>query len=122
MTDPAGHAVVLGGSLAGLAAAAVLAERFQRVTIVERDTLPRARANIAEASRKGDTSTSCCPRGRAGLGELLPGVIDDLRARGACVIDATELRFHIAGGRLRLDGTGLEMIARDPTAPRGGRA
>ena len=35
------HAVVLGGSLAGLAGAAVLAQRFERVTVVERDGLPR---------------------------------------------------------------------------------
>jgi phytoene dehydrogenase-like protein len=42
MTHVAGHAVVLGANLAGLAAAAALAERFDRVTIVERDTLPRS--------------------------------------------------------------------------------
>lgn len=34
------HAVVLGASLGGLAAAAAVASRFDRVTIVERDALP----------------------------------------------------------------------------------
>ena len=42
MTRVGEHAVVLGASLAGLAAAAALAERFDRVTIVERDTLPQS--------------------------------------------------------------------------------
>ena len=35
-----GHAVVLGGSIAGLLAARVLADRYPRVTVVERDRLP----------------------------------------------------------------------------------
>ena len=35
-----GHAVVVGGSMAGLLAARVLAAHFDRVTIVERDALP----------------------------------------------------------------------------------
>ena len=42
MTQIGGHAVVLGASLAGLASAAVLAQRFERVTIVERDGLPES--------------------------------------------------------------------------------
>ena len=34
------HALVVGGGMAGLLAARVLAEHFDRVTIVERDRLP----------------------------------------------------------------------------------
>ncbi|MGB7249057.1 MAG: hypothetical protein WBC73_08970, partial [Phormidesmis sp.] len=34
------HAVVIGGSMAGLLAARVLSDRFQRVTLIERDRLP----------------------------------------------------------------------------------
>jgi 2-polyprenyl-6-methoxyphenol hydroxylase-like FAD-dependent oxidoreductase len=33
-----GHAVVIGASLAGLLAARALSERFERLTLVERDT------------------------------------------------------------------------------------
>jgi glycine/D-amino acid oxidase-like deaminating enzyme len=33
------HAIVIGGSMAGLLAARVLSEHFERVTIIERDVL-----------------------------------------------------------------------------------
>jgi glycine/D-amino acid oxidase-like deaminating enzyme len=33
--------LVLGGSIAGLLAARVLAERFERVVVIERDPLPQ---------------------------------------------------------------------------------
>jgi flavin-dependent dehydrogenase len=35
-----GHAVVLGASIGGLLAARVLADYYDRVTVVERDVLP----------------------------------------------------------------------------------
>ncbi|MFD0352247.1 NAD(P)/FAD-dependent oxidoreductase [Streptomyces sp. NPDC127110] len=38
------HAVVIGAGMAGLAAARVLADRFEAVTVIERDTLPSASA------------------------------------------------------------------------------
>ena len=34
------HAVVIGGSVAGLLAARVLADHFERVTVVKRDHFP----------------------------------------------------------------------------------
>ena len=39
-SDGGGHALVIGGSMAGLLAARVLSERFGRVTLVERDHFP----------------------------------------------------------------------------------
>jgi len=47
------HAVVVGGSVAGLFAARVLADGFERVTILERDPLPAgpaARDGVPQAS------------------------------------------------------------------------
>lgn len=35
------HAIVLGGSMAGLLAARVLSDFFERVTLIERDQLPQ---------------------------------------------------------------------------------
>ena len=104
------HAVVVGGSLAGLAAAAALAERFHRVTIVERDSLRRA-DTYRRGVPQGRHLHILLPAGRVGLAELLPGVVDDLRARDARVIDATAVRFHIAGGSLRLDDADLDIVS-----------
>ena len=42
MRDIGDHAVVLGASMGGLLAARVLADAYQRVTIVERDPLPES--------------------------------------------------------------------------------
>jgi 2-polyprenyl-6-methoxyphenol hydroxylase-like FAD-dependent oxidoreductase len=99
----------LGASLAGLAAAAALAERFHRVTIVERDALQ------PEGHRRGVPQGRhvhvLLPAGRVGLAELLPGVVDDLRSRDASVIDTTEVRFHIAGGSLLLDDDDLDIVS-----------
>jgi 2-polyprenyl-6-methoxyphenol hydroxylase-like FAD-dependent oxidoreductase len=103
-------AVVLGGGLAGLAAAAALAERFHRVTIVESDTLAGADA-YRRGVPQGRHLHILLPAGRVGLADLLPGVVGDLRARGARVIDTTEVRFHIAGGSLLLDGADLDIVS-----------
>jgi 2-polyprenyl-6-methoxyphenol hydroxylase-like FAD-dependent oxidoreductase len=110
MTDPAEHAVVLGASLAGLAAAAVLVERFDRVTIVDRDTLARSDREYRRGVPQGRHAHILLPGGRLGLAELLPGVVDALRVRGAREINTAEVRFHIAGGRLRLVDAGLDIV------------
>jgi 2-polyprenyl-6-methoxyphenol hydroxylase-like FAD-dependent oxidoreductase len=50
------------------------------------------------------------PAGLVGLSDLLPGVVEDLRARNARVMDTTEVRFHIADGSLLLDDADLELV------------
>jgi 2-polyprenyl-6-methoxyphenol hydroxylase-like FAD-dependent oxidoreductase len=62
MTALGEHAVVLGASMAGLLAARVLADHFETVTVVERDTLH----DIAE-TRRG------VPQGRHLHGLLMRG-------------------------------------------------
>lgn len=103
------HALVLGGSLAGLAAAAALAERFERVTIVERDVAPP----IGEARRgvpQGRHAHLLLPAGMAALADLVPGAIDDVVGQGGHVIPASEIRFHIGGGRLALTDDELAVV------------
>ena len=109
MTRVGEHAIVLGASLAGLAATAALAERFQRVTIIERDPLPR----YTEPRRgvpQGRHAHLLLPAGRADLADLLPGIVGDLRARDAHVIEAKDFRFLIAGGCLLLDEPDLGIV------------
>ncbi|MFE6223167.1 FAD-dependent oxidoreductase [Streptomyces sp. NPDC057854] len=76
------HAVVIGGSLAGLLAARVLAEHAERVTVVERDRLPEgpdARPGVPQ----GRHLHVLIEGGRQALDELLPGFTDELRGLGA---------------------------------------
>jgi 2-polyprenyl-6-methoxyphenol hydroxylase-like FAD-dependent oxidoreductase len=104
------HAVVLGGSLAGLAGAAVLAQRFERVTIVERDGLPQS-GQHRKGVPQGRHVHVLLPAGLRGLAELFPGVLDDLREQGAHVFGARALRFNLAGGSLLVEDAGVEFIA-----------
>ncbi|MFF8808336.1 FAD-dependent oxidoreductase [Streptomyces omiyaensis] len=76
------HAVVIGGSLAGLLAARVLAEHAERVTVVERDRLPEgpdARPGVPQ----GRHLHVLIAGGQQALDELLPGFTDELRGLGA---------------------------------------
>ena len=104
------HAAVLGGSLSGLAGAAVLAQRFERVTVVERDSLPRT-GRHRKGVPQGRHVHVLLPGGLRGLADLFPGVLEDLRGRGADVFDARALRFNIAGGSLCLEHADVEFIA-----------
>lgn len=76
------HAVVVGGSLAGLLAAHVLAGHADRVTIVERDRFPdgtQPRPGVAQGWHPHVLLES----GQLALESLLPGFLADLRAAGA---------------------------------------
>jgi 2-polyprenyl-6-methoxyphenol hydroxylase-like FAD-dependent oxidoreductase len=84
------HAIVLGGSMAGLLAARVLADFYQTVTVVERDTL----ADTAAARKgvpQGRHIHGLLMRGAQALEELFPGFLDQLVDDGAAVFDGTDL-------------------------------
>jgi 2-polyprenyl-6-methoxyphenol hydroxylase-like FAD-dependent oxidoreductase len=71
------RAVVLGGSMAGLLAARVLAERYEQVTIVERDALPEGaghRPGVPQA-RHTHGMLAC---GARIIERLLPGITSEL--------------------------------------------
>ena len=82
------HALVIGGGLAGLLAARVLAGHFARVTIVERDRLPSA-ATFRPGVPQSRHVHGLLARGRLILEELFPGLDDELAAAGAPSIDWT---------------------------------
>ena len=92
------HAVVLGGSLAGLLAARVLADHFEHVTLIERDAYTET-----TAARKGIPQANhvhgLLARGRQILEELFPGVQDEMIAAGAPVVDiANEIAWFTPAG------------------------
>jgi 2-polyprenyl-6-methoxyphenol hydroxylase-like FAD-dependent oxidoreductase len=100
--------VVLGDSLAGLAVAAVLADRFDEVTIIDRDVLPAA-GEHRNGVPQGRHAHVLLPGGLRALAELLPGIVDDLESHGAQIVDAPEVRFYLAGGRLALSDPSLSI-------------
>lgn len=84
MPTPTTEALVIGGSLAGLVTARVLAEHVDHVTILERRAEPVPGESIAA---QGRMLHALLEAGAAGLERLFPGFRDQLRARGA--VDGT---------------------------------
>lgn len=76
-----GHAIVIGASIAGLCAAQVLSARYDRVTVFERDELPSAPAN-RPAVPQGRHLHLLMARGAQELGNLFPGLLEDMVAAG----------------------------------------
>ncbi|HET9530109.1 MAG TPA: 2-polyprenyl-6-methoxyphenol hydroxylase-like oxidoreductase, partial [Blastocatellia bacterium] len=96
--DGRGHAVVIGGSLAGLLAARVLADHFDRVTVIERDQLP-----LEPASRKGVPQARhlhvLLARGRLILEEMFPGIMQELAEASAPMADmAADVKWLTPAG------------------------
>jgi 2-polyprenyl-6-methoxyphenol hydroxylase-like FAD-dependent oxidoreductase len=80
------HAVVIGGSIAGLCAARALSRHFVRVTLVERDRLsegPEHRAGVPQSQHVH----ALLLRGLLELEKLFPGIEEDLQSRGAQRMD-----------------------------------
>ncbi|MFE6843169.1 FAD-dependent oxidoreductase [Streptomyces sp. NPDC057686] len=82
------HAVVLGAGLAGLLAARALAQRFARVTVVERDELPDAGPAFRPGVPQSRHVHVLWSRGLELMEELLPGVTRELLAAGAALMES----------------------------------
>ncbi|MCB5183275.1 FAD-dependent monooxygenase [Streptomyces antimicrobicus] len=76
------HAVVVGGGLAGMLAAAALAEHAERVTVVERDVLPESAAPRRGLPQARHAHMLWSGGARA-IEELLPGTTARWLAAGA---------------------------------------
>src|SRR5262245_9887459 len=91
------HAVVIGGSMAGLVAARVLSEHFAQVTIIERDELvdsPESREGVPQ----GRHPHALLNRGANQIEAWFPGFFADLQAGGALYFDmGAALRWYQHG-------------------------
>lgn len=92
------HAVVVGASVAGLLAAAALRERFERVTVLDRDPLPEQDGH-RKGTGQGRHAHGLLARGREAMEELLPGLTEELVGRGATPVDIQERARWINEGR-----------------------
>lgn len=108
------RAVVLGASMSGLLAARVLTDFYRSVTVVERDVLsghPEDRRGVPQ----GRHVHALLARGAQTLGELFPGILDELVADGAPVWDDAEYsRVYIALGGHLMPRSGKAVL--DPKA------
>lgn len=76
------HALVIGGSMAGLLSARVLSDHFEQVTVIDRDSFPEKpdhRAGVPQSHH----AHALLVRGQIIISQLFPGILDDLRADGA---------------------------------------
>ncbi|WP_143660513.1 NAD(P)/FAD-dependent oxidoreductase [Streptomyces sp. JHA26] len=106
-----GHAVVLGSSLAGLTAARALAGFMDRVTVVERDWVPRGpgrRRGLPQARH----THSLMKAAQQGLEQLFPGIVQDLTDAGAVHVRMPEDMLLLGpSGWLPRVGSGLSMLS-----------
>lgn len=92
------HAVVIGGSIAGLLASRILTNHFERVTIIERDFLPQSpilRPGVPQARQLH----VLLKQGWDILEQLFPSIQDEIMAAGAHPIDlAADLAWLTPAG------------------------
>jgi 2-polyprenyl-6-methoxyphenol hydroxylase-like FAD-dependent oxidoreductase len=82
------HAVVVGGSMAGMLAARVLSDYFDGVTLLERDRFPEA-PTARKGLPQGRHAHILLERGREGLERFLPGLTEEMVRAGAAPLDST---------------------------------
>ncbi|GAA1854399.1 FAD-binding monooxygenase [Pseudonocardia ailaonensis] len=100
------RSIVIGGGIAGLLAARVLAERGP-VTIVERDPGGGARRGVPQ----GRHLHGLLDGGREIVEELHPGFTADLVAAGALTAEPlVHTRWYLHGRRLHPTGTGMRSV------------
>ena len=80
------HAIVIGGSMAGLLASRVLCDHFERVSLIERDALP-AQAEQRRGVPQGRHTHGLLASGGNVLEKLFPGISQALLKAGAVTGD-----------------------------------
>jgi len=103
------HAIVIGGSMAGLLAARVLADHFAQVTLVERDALEGAAPR--KGVPQGRHAHGLLAQGQLILEDLFPGLVDELVAAGAITVDVMDdARWYQPGGYRTRCASGLRGL------------
>lgn len=109
-----GRAIVIGGSMGGLLAARALADFFEQVTIVERDSLPPM-GEQRKGVPQGRHTHALLPRGSQVLEGLFPGLTDDLVRMGVPQSTPADFRWFDGGGyhcRFGHDGGAGLLVSR----------
>ena len=113
------HAVVVGGSIAGLCAARVLSHCYSRVTVYERDELPATPSNRAKVPQDRHLHMLMA-RGAMEFESLFPGLLEDMVAAGVPMLENRPDCIHLgAAGHVLGTGHTLrdEFTAYVPSRP-----
>ncbi len=106
-----GNAVVIGAGMAGLFAARILADTFDTVRVIDRDSLvdkPIARRGVPQ----GQQPHALLEAGKATLEDFFPGFGDDLVSSGGVVVDfASDVQFYAEGDFLADGATRKETFS-----------
>ncbi|MCC3314335.1 FAD-dependent oxidoreductase [Nocardia africana] len=121
MSNLGQRAIVCGASMTGLLAARVLSDFYEEVTLVERDPLPEGpeqRRGVPQARH----FHALLSTGSRVLGELFPGLLDELVSAGAKVLANESSRIYVRLGRHELDGSGkfadpASLVVYQPSRP-----
>lgn len=105
-----GTAVVIGGSIGGIAAAKVCSETFERVIVLEKDD-PHRRREGRPGAAQGWHLHHLLTAGQIELERLFPGIVDDMVREGAFKVDmAAQYRIRL-GGTWKKPGTSdIEIV------------
>jgi 2-polyprenyl-6-methoxyphenol hydroxylase-like FAD-dependent oxidoreductase len=111
--DPAlrDHAVVIGGSMAGLLAARALASHFTRVTLIDRDHFPAA-AEFRKGVPQSRHVHVLLARGAEIIEQVMPGMKAELIAAGAVTFEwPTHALWYTPRGWSRRFDPGIPVIS-----------
>ncbi|MFE5559502.1 FAD-dependent oxidoreductase [Streptomyces sp. NPDC056544] len=90
---------MLGASIGGLFAARVLSDTFDRVTLIDRDTLPETDEN-RKGVPQGRHAHAILPAGTKWLQETFPGLLEQFEADGVSVVREPDEMHFAPGGHL----------------------
>lgn len=97
ITEQRRHTVVVGAGMAGMVAARVLADAFDEVTVIDRDSFPDdpiPRRGVPP----GNHVHSLWESGRATLEDLFPGFSEELRAAGGVTTElGSDFKIFLQG-------------------------
>ncbi|WP_407319801.1 hypothetical protein UQW22_05100 [Isoptericola halotolerans] len=104
------HAVVVGGSIAGLLTARVLADHADQVTVLERDLTDVT--DVRRAVPQGHHIHALLARGHEILEDLLPGFTGDLLGLGVPILDfGTSVAWHRGPARFQQGPADMMCVA-----------
>ncbi|CAM3803260.1 FAD-binding monooxygenase [Nocardiopsis rhodophaea] len=116
-TSDRDRAIVLGGSMAGLLSAHVLADNYAEVLVIDRDDLTgddgaEGHSEIRRGVPHGGHLHNLLAAGVLALEELLPGLTDELTQNGAVTGDGTgNVRWIVNGVHMPQPESGLPLLS-----------